>query len=167
MRRARWLIALAALGAGGAAASAAAPLLRFTFDSDEAYNIVSAYGRHGEHVATINEIHVSNPVIYPAPDMDNAIIAGDLLEQEYVPMHPPVYDGMIYVRLRRTAARRWAVLECTATGFYRVQINSSADERGVGRVARAALVALVKHGKPVPGEQCKPAREIQKGSRTY
>lgn len=159
----RLICAAACLIAQATPVQAKGPLLRFSFAKDPDYTVVMARGPHGEDVATINEIRFLRPVIYPAPDYDNAVIAGDVDQSQDF----GDYDTIIYVRLRRTGGQHWDVLLCKSIGLYRVPREGVKGPDSVSPIARAAFVRALKARRPIPGEKCQPAREIQKGSRTY
>ena len=152
-----WLMALAA------PAQAKGPILRFSFATDPDYTVVMVRGLYGENIATINEVRFPRPVIYPAPDYDNAVIAaGVFASQDFGDD-----DTIIYMRLQRTRGRHWKVLQCVVTGLYPAPDHNAQDDVSATKIARTALVRALAARKPIPGEQCKPGEEIQKGSRVY
>ncbi|MDE2620109.1 MAG: hypothetical protein KGL54_08090 [Sphingomonadales bacterium] len=143
-----------------ASASAGLPgALRFSIAQDPDYDIVTISDARGRHIATINEIDFPNPVVYPAPDRRNIIVLGGISGLY------DIDDTLIYVRLHLARNGSWSVLNCETKTLFR--ITGSKDYRATARIAKSSLMRAVRGGKGVPGEQCKPAREIQKGSRTY
>lgn len=158
----KWLMGTALCLALMVPANAAAPLLRFSFEEDPDYTVVNITGPHGEDIATLNENDFHNPVIYPAPDFDNAVIAG----QTQFSDDPAYFDTLAYMLLRRVKGRHWAVLQCDTKRLFRIPEREDHGTR-VDQIVRAALVRVLRQGKPIPGEKCEPAQEIQKGSRVY
>ncbi len=143
-----------------ASASAGLPgALRFSIAQDPDYDIVTISDARGRHIATINEIDFPNPVVYPAPDRRNVIVLGGISRQN------DVDDTLVYFRLHLARNGSWSVLICRTEAPFRV--TDSNDYRATARIAKSSLMRAVMGGKGIPGEQCKPAREIQKGSRTY
>ncbi|MBC2652895.1 hypothetical protein [Novosphingobium aerophilum] len=161
MRRTSWLT-LAALIAACGPLHATPPALRFWVDEGEDYDIVTVVGSRGEYIAILWEINFKNPVIYPTPENDEAIVIAELDQST-----PDIYDTIRYVRVRKITDNTWNVSNCESKEIYTSEANKLTSIAKLEKLARVALARAVKLGKPVPGETCQPAKEVKKGSRIY
>ncbi|WP_298197993.1 hypothetical protein [Novosphingobium sp.] len=138
------------------------PALRFWVDQGEDYDIVTVFGSRGEYIAILWETNFKNPVVYPTPEKDEAIVIAELDQST-----PDIYDIIRYVRVRKITDSIWNVSNCESKEIYTSEANKLISIAELGRLARVALARAVRLGKPVPGETCQPAKEVMKGSRIY